>query len=256
MSSNQFAPPPVPQMAPVKSSSKFPLIILIPILAIMFLMCSGVLLGLLLPAVQAGREAARRMQCANNMKQIALALHNYHAQYKSLPPAYTTDENGNKLHSWRTLILPYLEQQPLYSSIDLSKPWNDPVNQKYSEVVIPTYRCPSQDIPANQTVYLAPSAPGTAFPGSEAISFGDITDGLANTILVVEVNQSHAVNWMEPTDISPNDFVKMVTATGRVRTPHTGGRNVTNADGSVMFWSDASLSKQDYFRQFSIQAGD
>ncbi len=76
-----------------------------------FLVCSGILAGLLLPAVQAAREAARRVQCSNNLKQIGLALHNYNAAYKSLPPPYTVDANGQKLHSWRTLILPFIEQK-------------------------------------------------------------------------------------------------------------------------------------------------
>ena len=83
--------------------------------------------GLLLPAVQAAREAARRMSCSNNIKQIGLAMQNYHTAYGTLPPAYTVDAQGRPLHSWRTLILPFIEQQALYGEIDLSKPWNDPV---------------------------------------------------------------------------------------------------------------------------------
>ena len=108
----------------------------------MMLACIGILVGLLLPAVQAAREAARRMQCSNNMKQIALAMHNYEAVYKAFPPAYTTDANGQPLHSWRTLLLPYMEQQALYSQIDLNKPWDDPVNLPFSQVVITHLRLP------------------------------------------------------------------------------------------------------------------
>ena len=84
----------------------------------------GVLVALLLPAVQAARESARRMQCSNNLKQVALAMHNYHDTYQSFPPAYTVDADGNKLHSWRTLLLPYIEQAALYdlSLIHISEP--------------------------------------------------------------------------------------------------------------------------------------
>ncbi|MEL7264459.1 MAG: DUF1559 domain-containing protein [Planctomycetota bacterium] len=68
------------------------------------------------------------MACSNNVKQIGLGLANYHASWNSFPPAYTVDANGNRLHSWRTLILPYVEQQPLYDRIDLTKPWDDPAH--------------------------------------------------------------------------------------------------------------------------------
>ena len=72
-----------------------------------------VLVALFLPALRFGgaREAARRMQCSNHLKQIALALHNYHDEYKSFPPAYIADESGKRMHSWRVLILPFIEGQ-------------------------------------------------------------------------------------------------------------------------------------------------
>src|SRR5436190_1151666 len=101
-----------------------------------------ILIALLLPAPRSTRPAGRRMQCNNNLRQIALALLNYEQAYKSLPPAYTVDAKGRPLHSWRTLILPYLEQEPLYRTIDLSKPWDDPANAKALETKLPVFRCP------------------------------------------------------------------------------------------------------------------
>lgn len=96
--------------------------------ALAFVVVMLVIVGLLLPATRRARPAVYRMHCSNNLKQISLALHNYEETYRSFPPAWTVDENGNRLHSWRTMILPYLEQKPLYDSIDLSKPWDDPAN--------------------------------------------------------------------------------------------------------------------------------
>ena len=90
----------------------------------LLLVCGGILLALLLPAVQAAREASRRMECSNNLKQISLAMHSYHDVYGSLPPAYTIDEEGRRLHSWRTLLLPYLEAGQIYEQLDLSQPWD------------------------------------------------------------------------------------------------------------------------------------
>ena len=89
----------------------------------------GLLVALLMPATRAVPEAGRRMQCNNHLKQIALGLQNYADTFGCLPPSYTVDASGKPLHSWRTLILPFVEQKPLYDQIDLSKRWDDPANE-------------------------------------------------------------------------------------------------------------------------------
>jgi hypothetical protein len=83
-----------------------------------------VTVSLLLPAVRSAREAARRAQCTNNLKQIGLAFHNYHESNGSLPPAAITDRNGKPLLSWRVAILPYLESSPLHSKFHLDEAWD------------------------------------------------------------------------------------------------------------------------------------
>src|SRR5262245_36536395 len=90
----------------------------------------GFLAALFLLMPRTSREAFRRVICANNLKQIGVALHSYHDKYGSLPPAYTVDASGKRLHSWRTLILPFLEGDDLYQKIDLTKPWDDPANKE------------------------------------------------------------------------------------------------------------------------------
>ncbi len=188
----------------------------------------------LLPAVQAAREAARRMACQNNEKQIALAMMNYESVYRSLPPAFTVDANGRPLHSWRTLLLPYLEQNAIYEQIDLNKPWDDPVNLPIGELAISTFVCPSSSGPqVNTSNYVAVVDPSAIFTGATPTTYGMISDGMANTILVVEVGPDHAVPWMSPDDITLNEYLSLPS-----KSQHAGGSNVAMADGSVRFFSD------------------
>ena len=231
-----------PAPAPHRSSSSTGTVILVVALIAVIgtVTVGGVLVALLLPAVQAAREAARRMQCSNNLKQVALAMHNYHDTYKSLPPAYTVDENGNKLHSWRTLLLPFMEQSPLYDQIDLDKPWDAPENQHIAETVIPAYACPSDpNLAMPYTNYMVIVGPNTLFEDDQGARFADVTDGTSNTILVVEV-EGQQVPWMEPTDLS---FEQMQLAiNGGTTEPgshHPGGMQAALADGSVNFIADS-----------------
>jgi len=99
----------------------------------------GVLIALLLPAVQAAREAARRMQCTNNLKQIGLALHNYEGSYGVFPPAY----GRRPAHNMLTFILPYLEQRPVYDRYCWDVDWDDPANHAATRVDIALFVCPS-----------------------------------------------------------------------------------------------------------------
>src|SRR3954454_5903389 len=103
----------------------------------------GVLVALLLPAVQAAREAARRMQCQNNLKQIGLASHNHHDVVGELPRAYSPVTGL----SWHVYILPYIEQQALYNNFDLTTANNTHTsanrNDPYGLVILKAYQCPS-----------------------------------------------------------------------------------------------------------------
>ena len=112
----------------------------------------GILIALLLPAVQAAREAARRMSCSNNLKQIGLGLHMYHDTHKTLPPGWIAfDPGSGQPHwfgepgwGWGARILPYMEQTTLYKNlIDFNRPITDPANAQARETQISIYRCPS-----------------------------------------------------------------------------------------------------------------
>ena len=193
----------------------------------------GVLVALLLPMRRNAGEAARRMQCANNLKQIALALHSYADKYGALPPAHTVDAEGKPLHSWRTLILPFLEQEALYQKIDLSKPWDDPANKEAFDTSLSfVYGCPSADLPQTHTTYMAVVVPGGCFLPPEPRKLSEITDDHSLTLMVIEVDAKQAVYWMSPTDSVDLDFLKEKAST---KFSHFGGFQAAFVDGRISF---------------------
>lgn len=157
-----------------------------------------IMIALLLPAVQAAREAARRNVSMNNLKQIVLALHNYHDQYRAFPPAGGGDVPGTQL-SWRVRILPMLDQQALYEQFHLDEPWDSEHNRPLVEKMPDVYRSPNDDLPPGETPYQAVTGPNTAFDDPMVgRAIRDFIDGTSNTILVVEADQG--VIWTKPED--------------------------------------------------------
>src|SRR5262245_52749889 len=100
--------------------------------------------ALLLPAPRQAREAARRMQCSNHLKEIGLALQNYHDVYQSFPPAYVANGEGRPMHSWRVLILPYLGHKALYDQYHFDEPWDGPNNSQLHKEKVSVFCCPSR----------------------------------------------------------------------------------------------------------------
>ena len=197
----------------------------------------GILVALLLPAVNAAREAARRTGCMNNTRQITLALIQYEQANGTLPPAYTVDEDGNRLHSWRVLILPYLGEASLYQSLDLSKPWDDPVNSALLQRMPPCFGCPSSPQGNSETHYKVVVGDQTAFPGSEGVKMDDLLDGMTRTAIVVE-STDRSIHWASPQDIDADEFI------GSNSSHHPGGFTVGFADGHVEFVSSQAQAER------------
>jgi len=212
----------------------------------------AVLAALFLPSASRSREAARRSQCKNNLKQIAIALHNYHDKYRAFPPACTVDADGKPLHSWRTLILPYLEQKALYDKIDLTKPWNDPANADAFKTILDVYRCPSEQGPATHTIYLALVTSNSCLRLGESSRLSDIKDGASSTLLVTEVDSEHAVPWMAPIDADISLFLAIRPTSELV---HTSGVHAVSADGTVRFLN-AGLSAEIRHALISIDGNE
>jgi len=163
---------------------------------------TAIAMGFLLPAVQKVREAAARMKSSNNMKQIALAFHNYESAFGSLPPAAISDKKGKPLLSWRVAILPYIEQDNLYRQFKLDEPWDSEHNLKLAKLRIAVYTHPTQQ-PKGEfplTHYLAFVGPGAAFEPKGSLKFSSFADGTSTTIWLAE--SEDGVPWTKPEDFA------------------------------------------------------
>lgn len=185
------------------------------------------------------RGMGDRAISSNNLKQIALAMHNYHSAHNGFPPsglAGIQNRDGKPLLSWRVAILPYIEQEPLYRQFNLDLPWDHPHNKKLIAQMPKIYAAPG--ITAKEpglTNYQVFTGPGTVFeqrPGPirpANIRIQDIQDGTSNTLMVVEA--AKAVIWTKPEDIV-YDPKQPLPRLGGV---YEDGFHAAFCDGSVRF---------------------
>jgi prepilin-type N-terminal cleavage/methylation domain-containing protein len=202
----------------------------------------GILVALLLPAVQSAREAARRMQCSNNLKQLGLALHNYESTFRTMPPSRLTpdieieDNTGNfsAYHSWTALALPFIEQENLQDEVDFDNAWSRLINRAAVSEQLKTHICPSTPgadridphwvvgaaagdygsiNEVKEKVYT--NVLGLPDPGSDARAgvlakgrenkFRDVLDGTSNTLMIAEAAGQPSV-WTSGGRMNPTLF--------------------------------------------------
>jgi hypothetical protein len=166
-----------------------------------------------MPYVAAQFENAKKVAVQNNLRQLALSMHNFESAHQSFPAAYSSDKDGNKLLSWRVHVLPYIAQNQLYDEFHLDEPWDSEHNKSLIAKMPDVYKHASLKLPPGMTVYLGnttkdgvlsePKKPGEKNTAGTT-SFGKISDGSSNTVLIVEVNAESAVPWTKPDDL-PND---------------------------------------------------
>ncbi len=240
---------------------------------LLLLTCFIMFVALLLPAIGSSYEAVLRMQCVSNLKQIALALRIYEQNFHCFPPAYVADKNGKPMHSWRVLILPYLEENSLYDQYDFNEPWNGPHNQKLAKLRPSVYACPADreacQEDATQTSYAAVTGSKAAWDNDKPRNLDDATlrDHLSTSVLVAEIASD--INWMEPREISLDALQAQGFAPGVVRvsskhgcysrgllydyesdTPYTA--SVATADGIVYSLMENVLSSNKLFDLLAI----
>ena len=185
-------------MKPLNQRPAFTLVELLVVIAII-----GILIAMLLPAVQAVREAARQTECQNNLKQLALAALNFESAQMAFPPGVVDDDDNlqEALHTGWAFLLPYMEQNNVADQYDMTVCWKTPANLPLAQLTIPTLNCPSNPTPFKQTGAIegtksdyalskGPTAalfahtPEGMFGINQQVKMGAVSDGTSNTFLI------------------------------------------------------------------------
>ena len=192
--------------------------------------------------VRSAQEGARRSESVNNLKQIGLALHNYHSAKNTFPPAYVASKDGKPLLSWRVLILPYIDQKELFDEFHLDEAWDSPHNKALLPRMPLTYASPftaPELTKAYKTTYLAPRAVNSLFPGAVGIKIQEITDGTSNTIMALAASDESAVVWTKPDDWMVTPEINFKTLFGQ----QPKGTSILLGDGAVRFLKETVTPK-------------
>ncbi len=211
--------------------------------------------------------SSRWAQCRNNLKQIGLALHNYHDDHRMFPAA----ASGQPAHSWRVAILPFLDQQEAFDSYDRGLAWDVAPNAKLSRQEVPPFVCPAAAYPQDNqsrwySAYSMPTGPRTVGESSTGTKIQSMTDGTSNTLLVVEACGAQIV-WTEPRDVDvaaqPTGInlkgAKPQQSAGWLSSYHAHGTQVLMGDGSVKFLSqrtDPAILKKLATKDGGEEVGD
>jgi type II secretory pathway pseudopilin PulG len=217
------------------ADTKTVVIIVLAVIGGISMLGCGVLALLLVPAISGARDAARITQSRNNLKQIGLALHNYHDVFNTLPPGGIYAEDGTPYHGWQTSILPFVDQAPLYNQIDFNRPWTDPVNTATFQVPVLPYQSPFEE--ANR---MANGGAASHYAGNQHVMFEnsslriyDAKDGTSNTLLAGEVGAGYKA-WGDPSNVRDPGLGILGDAT-------SFGRPAGAPDGCIMLLMDGSV---------------
>lgn len=220
----------------------------------------GVLVALLLPAVQAVRESARKAKCKNNLRQIGIGLNHYHQALESFPPGGVEwRPYGNKTKrqiAWSAYLLPYVEQQNVYAALDLDTPFDSPENADAAATIINIYICPTSPGGGKLIDGRGPcdyggiygeriSSPNNPPKGAmlydRAICLAEIRDGASNTLIIAEDSAWSDGQWINGRNIFDQAFAINAAPAfeNDIRSLHPGGAMAVFCDGHVRFLSES-----------------
>ncbi len=190
------------------------------------------------PAIDGAREAILRSECKNNLHRLTYAILDYESKYGHFPPPFTMDSGGNRLHSWRVSLLPYLGEQALYDQIDKTRPWDDPVNIPFHNQMPEVFCCAALKYHSrwrttgNTTSYIVVIGDHSPWQTDPPRSFSS-SPGIWRNIAIIE-SESNRLPWMAPNDPDLQQFLDGIDYSR----PHGGTIHCSCFDGSVVLTRD------------------
>lgn len=171
-------------------------------LVVVILICGWLAIGF-----DYARQSAQSCACRGHIYFIATCILNYHDTNNCLPPVVSSNGTAGEKQSWRWALLPFIEWPPLFAAYNVNEPWNGPNNRTLGPVDL--YECPTHGH-SSFANYLAITGPQTAWGSGEPRMFDDITDGLSQTILLIDTC-AYSIDWREPRDLSFDQAVELLT---------------------------------------------
>ena len=220
----------------------------------------GLLIGLLLPAVQAAREAARRTSCFSNLRQMGIGLHNYHAALGCFPPGGIEPRSPKwpkgRQFAWSLCLLPYVEQEAVYRTINTAKAFDAPENAEGAAKVLAIYLCPSAARSSTlregrgacdyggiygERITSPNNPPKGAMLYDRALQVRDIRDGTSQTLILSEDSKFPDGQWINGRNIFDQAYAinRAPAFENDIRSDHPSGANGLLCDGSARFLSES-----------------
>ncbi len=204
------------------------------------------------PALTTIQTNRMRVQSARNIERIASALNAYASDHGTYPPPVIRRPDGTLMHSWRVLLLPYLDEKELFNDYDMNQPWDSPGNIEMTTRMPSVYRAASNPLYGTDSAYYLITGPGTLFPPAPAsgpagafrpLSPSSVSDDPGQTLLVVEASaltSNYYPSWLEPRDLDVTLMQGVIgTSAGReIGGVNVGGAVVATVDGRSHFLSD------------------
>jgi prepilin-type N-terminal cleavage/methylation domain-containing protein/prepilin-type processing-associated H-X9-DG protein len=203
----------------------------------------GVLIALLLPAVQAARATAQRMQCSSHLKQLGLAVMQYEQTHRVLPPSWTkikAGEENPKYHNLLTFLLPYLEQQTVFQQYDWNLRWNDAANKRAIDVNIPVFLCPSAPGDRDSAADYAASERILSTAWKPLVESGQLIER-REWLGVFQASTDGVTRWINVSDGLSNTFLLLEDG-GRPLRYRDGSPDPSKYDVSGARWADPDAS--------------